>query len=124
MSKVISFSQFQRAQHLSFLEQKKREYQEREDYLGRLRRLLFQIEAQMRQAEILQLELFLQVARHFQLPVELPVHGDRFSLQRAFVENPLLFALAEYFAGRLGAEECLERIARLAGWSPPEPAEA
>ena len=43
MSKIIPFSQLARAQHLNFLEHKRREYQEREDYLARLRRLLFQM---------------------------------------------------------------------------------
>ena len=120
MSKIIPFSQLQRAQHLNFLEHKRREYQEREDYLARLRRLLFQIEGQMRQAEILQLDLFIQLAKHFQVAMELPDQGDRLAFQRVFVENPFLFTLTEFFAGRLTPEECLDKIALLAPkQSPP-----
>ncbi len=114
MSKIIPFSQLVRAQHLNFLEHKRREYQEREDYLARLRRLLFQIEGQMRQAEILQMDLFLQSAKHFQIPMEFPTQGDRLAVQRAFVENPFLFTLTEFFAGRLTTEECFEKIVSLA----------
>lgn len=110
MSKIIPFSQLARAQHLNFLEHKRREYQEREDYLARLRRLFFQIEGQMRQAEVLQLDLFIQAAKHFQVKMELPIQGDRLALQRVFVENPFLSALTEFFAGRLTAEECYEKI--------------
>ncbi len=110
MSKIIPFSQLARAQHLNFLEHKRREYQEREDYLARLRRLLFQIEGQMRQAEILQLDLFLQSAKHFQVKLELPIQGDRLALQRLFAEHPFLYAVTEFFAGRFTAEQCLEKI--------------
>ena len=110
MSKIIPFSQLARAQHLNFLEHKNREYREREDYIARLRRLLFQIEGQMRQAEVMQLDLFIQAAKHFQVNMELPIQGDRLALQRLFTENPFLFALTEFFAGRLSAEECLEKI--------------
>ena len=113
MSKIIPFSQLARAQHLNFLEHKRREYQEREDYLVRLRRLLFQIEGQMRQAEVLQLDLFLQSAKHFQVNLELPIQGDRLALQRVFAENPFLFSLTEFFAGRLTPEECLDKIDHL-----------
>lgn len=114
MDKVIPFGQLAKAQQLHYLEHKRREYQEREDYLQRLRRLLFQIEAQMRQAEILQLDLFRQTARHFNIELDFPAHGDRLSLQRFFVENPFLFTLTEFFANRLTPEECLEKIAALA----------
>ncbi|MDI6852414.1 MAG: hypothetical protein QME75_02250 [Deltaproteobacteria bacterium] len=110
MSKIIPFSQLARAQHLHFLEHKRREYQEREDYLTRLRRLLFQIEGQMRQTEVLQQDVFLQAAKHFQIDLAFPSQGDRLALQRFFVENPFAFALTEFFAGRLTAEECLEKI--------------
>ena len=110
MSKIIPFDQLARAQHLNFLEHKRRDYQEREDYLARLRRLLFQIEGQMRQAEVLQLDLFLQVAKHFQVNVELPIQGDRLAMQRVFTEDPFLASLAELFTGRLTTEECLEKI--------------
>jgi len=110
VSKVISFSQLAKAQHLNFLEHKRREHQEREDYLKRLQRLLFEVEGQMRQAEVLQLDLFLQMAKHFQIPLEIPPQGDRFTLQRLFRENPFLSTLTEYFAGRLTAEECYRKI--------------
>jgi len=110
VSKIIPFSQLARAQHLNFLEHKRREYQEREDYLARLRRLLFQIEGHMRQAEVLQIDLFIQAAKHFQVKMELPSQGDRLAFQRAFAENPFLLALTEFFAGRLTTEECFEKI--------------
>jgi hypothetical protein len=110
MSKIIPFDQLARAQHLNFLEHKRRDYQEREDYLNRLRRLLFQIEGQMRQAELLQLDVFLQTAKHFQVNLELPIQGDRLAMQRVFGENPFLTGLSEFFAGRLTPEECLEKI--------------
>jgi len=110
MSKIIPFQQLARAQHQNFLEHKRREYQEREDYLARLRRLLFQIEGQMRQAEVLQLDLFLQAAKHFQVNLEIPIQGDRLAVQRVFAEDPFLSSLTEFFAGRLTAEECLEKI--------------
>jgi hypothetical protein len=110
VSKIIPFSQLARAQHLNFLDHKRREYQEREDYLARLRRLLFQIEGQMRQAEVLQLDLFLQSAKHFQVKIELPIQGDRLALQRLFAENPFLYAVTEFFAGRFTAEQCLEHL--------------
>jgi hypothetical protein len=110
MSKIIPFEQLARAQHLNFLEHKRRDYQEREDYLARLRRLLFQIEGQMRQTEVQQLEVFLQAAKHFQINLELPIQGDRLAMQRVFAEDPFLAGLSEFFAGRLTTEECLEKI--------------
>jgi hypothetical protein len=110
MSKIIPFEQLARAQHLNFLEHKRRDYQERDDYLTRLRRLLFQIEGQMRQAEVLQMEIFLQTAKHFQMNLELPIQGDRLALQHAFAENPFLASLSEFLTGRLTPEECLEKI--------------
>jgi hypothetical protein len=110
MSKIIPFDQLARAQHLNFLEHKRRDYQEREDYLARLRRLLFQIEGQMRQAEVQQLEVFLQTAKHLQLNLELPIQGDRLAMQRVFEENPFLAALSEFLTGRLTPLECLEKI--------------
>lgn len=120
MSKIIPFSQLARAQHLNFLEHKRREYQEREDYLGRLRRLLFQIEGQMRQAEVLQLDLIMQMAKHFQMNLELPVPGDRLAMQRLFAENPFLANLMEFLGGRLTPGECLEKIERLAKEPAPK----
>ncbi len=113
MSKIIPFSQLAKAQHVSFLEHKRREYLEREDYLARLRRLLFQVEGQMRQAEVLQLDLFLQAARHFHLNLTLPSQGDRLAHQLFFAENPFLQALTAFFHGHLTAEECLEKIKAL-----------
>lgn len=110
MSKIIPFSQLARAQNLNLLEHKRREYQEREDYLGRLRRLLFQIEGQMRQAEVLQLDVFIQAAKQFNVKLELPIQGDRLATQRVFQENTFLSALVDFFAGRLTPEECLEKI--------------
>ena len=114
MSKIIPFSQLAKAQHLNFLEHKRRDYQEREDYLQRLRRLLFQIEGQMRQTEVLQLDLFHQAAKHFQIELEFPSQGDRLAFQRFFTENPFVVTLTEFFAGRLTPEECLEKINALA----------
>jgi hypothetical protein len=114
VSKIIPFSQLAKAQHLNFLEHKRREYREREDYLTRLRRLLFQIEGQMRQTELMQLDLFHQAAKHFQIDLEFPSQGDRLAFQRFFMENPFVFALTEFFAGRLSVEECLEKINALA----------
>ncbi len=113
MSKIIPFDQLARAQHLNFLEHKRRDYQEREDYLARLRRLLFQIEGQMRQTEVQQLEVFLEAAKHFQVNVELPIQGDRLAMQRAFTEDLFLASLSEFLTGRLSAEECLEKIDRI-----------
>jgi len=113
VGKIIPFSQLARAQHLNFLEHKRREHKERDDYLVRLRRLLFQLEGQMRQAEVLQIDLFIQMAKHFQLKLEFPSQGDRLALHRFFVENPFLNILSEFFAGRLTAEECHEKITAL-----------
>ena len=112
--KVIPFSELAKHQHLHFLEHKGREYREREDYLGRLRKLLFQVEGQMRQAEVMQMDLILQAARHFNLTLEIPNQGDRLALQRFFQENPFLAILTEFFAQRLSAADCLEKIAALA----------
>jgi len=110
VSKIIPFSQLAKAQHLNFLEHKRREYQEREDYLQRLRRLLFQIEGQMRQAEVLQLDLIQQAAKHFQIELTFPNQGDRLAYQRFFTENPFVSVLTEFFAGHLAVEEVLEKI--------------
>jgi hypothetical protein len=112
--KVIPFKELARHQHLHFLEHKGREYREREDYLGRLRKLLFQVEGQMRQAEVEQLDLILQAARHFNFTLQFPNQGDRLALQRFFREDPFLAILTEFFAQRLTADECLEKISALA----------
>ncbi|MCX5893139.1 MAG: hypothetical protein NTW80_09245 [Deltaproteobacteria bacterium] len=113
MTKVISYRTLVRQQQLNFLKHKDREYREREDYLGRTRKLLFQLEAQMRQAEMQQLEVFREVAAHFKLPLNFPDLGDRVGLQRFFATNPFLKALQEFFAGRLSAEECHQSITAL-----------
>lgn len=113
MSKIIPYSTLLRQQHVSFLRHKNREYQEREDYLTGLRKLLFQVEGQMRQAEIQQLEVFREMAGHFKIDLKLPDLGDRVGLQEAFATNPFLTALQEFFAGRLTAEGCGEKILAL-----------
>ena len=113
MAKVISYSSLARQQHLNFLKHKGREYREREEYLGRVRKLLFQVEAQMRQAEIQQLEVFRELAAHFKIPLSFPDLGDRLGLQRFFASNPFVVAVQEYFADRLSAEECYQRIMAL-----------
>ena len=110
MSKVIPFSELARQQHLNFLNHKRREYQEREDYLLRLRRLLFQIEGQMRQAEIQQMDLLQQMAAHFHIPLKFPDLGDRVALQTFFADHPFLIALLEFFGERLSTEDCLGKI--------------
>ena len=119
MSKIIPYSTLLHQQHVSFLRHKHREYQEREDYLQGLRKLLFQVEGQMRQAEIQQLEVFREMAGHFKMALKFPDLGDRVSLQEAFTTNPLLIALKEFFAGRLTAEACSEKILALQEESPP-----
>ena len=110
MSKVISYSTLARQHQLNFLKHKVREYRENDDYLLRLRKLLFQVEAQMRQAEIQQLEVFREIAAHFKIPLPLPDLGDRLGIQQFFAANPFLQALQDYFHGRLSAEDCLQRI--------------
>lgn len=118
MSKIIPYSTLLRQQHISFLRHKHREYQEREDYLSGLRKLLFQVEGQMRQAEIQQLEVFREMAGHFKVPLKFPDLGDRVGLQEVFTTNPFLTALKEFFAGRLTPEECCETILALQEGSP------
>jgi hypothetical protein len=119
MSKIIPYGTLARQQHLSFLKHKNREYREREDYLLELRKLLFQIEAQMRQAEFQQLEVFREMVEHFKIPLQFPDLGDRIGLQEIFATHPFLTALKEFFAGRLSPEECYEKIAGLQEPSPP-----
>jgi hypothetical protein len=118
VSKIIPYSTLLRQQHVSFLRHKHREYQEREDYLLGLRKLLFQVEGQMRQAEIQQLEVFREMAGHFKVDLKFPDLGDRVGLQELFATNPFLAALKEFFAGRLGADECCEKIMALMDESP------
>ena len=118
MSKIIPYRTLVRQQHVSFLRHKRREYQEREDYLLRLRKLLFKIEAQMRQAEIQQLEVFREMSTHFKISLQFPDLGDRLNYQRLFSSNPFLGALQEFFAGRLTADECCDKILALQEESP------
>jgi hypothetical protein len=117
VSNIIPYQTLVRQQHLSYLKHQSKEYREREDYLLRLRRLLFQVEAQLRQAEMQQLEAFQQIADHFQIPLRFPDLGDRLGLQEFFRTDPLLLILQDFFAGRLSAEECLQRLSALT--SPP-----
>ena len=115
MSKVIPFSDLSRLQHLNFLEHKRREYQEQEVYLRRLRKLLFQMEGQMRQAEILQLDIFNQAAKHFQLPREVLGSKDRLQTHQAFTDSPFLSTLKNFFADHLTLEEAYQQIMTLRG---------
>lgn len=119
MSKIIPFATLARQQHLSFLKHQEREYREREEYLARSRKLLFKIEAQMRQAEVLQLETFREMARHFQIPLAFPDLGDRLGLQEFFATQPFLVTLQAFFAGRLSPEECYRQIMELKGEATP-----
>jgi hypothetical protein len=113
MSKIIPYATLARQQQVSFLKHKSREYQEREDYLLKLRKMLFQIEAQMRQSELQQLEVFREMVAHFKVPLQFPDLGDRVGLQEIFATHPFLISLKEFFAGRLTAEECSEKIMAL-----------
>jgi hypothetical protein len=110
VAKIIHYSKLVRQHHLNFLEHKRREYREREDYLVRLRKLFFNIEAQMRQAELQQLEVFRQLADHFKVPLEFPNLGDRVGLQQLFASHPFLFTLQEFFEARQTKEECCQKI--------------
>jgi hypothetical protein len=120
VSKIIPYSTLVHQQQASFLRHKNREYQEREDYLRRLRKLLFQVEGQMRQTEIQQLEIFREVAGHFKVDLQLPDLGDRVGLQEAFATHPFLTTLREFFAGRLSIDACCEKILGLQK-APPAP---
>jgi hypothetical protein len=113
VSKIIPYSTLLRQQHVSFLRHKHREYQEREEYLMHLRKLLFQVEGQMRQAEIQQLEVFREIGGHFKIDLKFPDLGDRVGLQEVFATDPFLTALKEFFAGRLTSDECCETILAL-----------
>ena len=118
MSKVIPFSELSRQHKLNLLDHKRREYQEREIYLNRLRKLLFQVEGQMRQAEIEQMELYHAVLDDFQLEVVFPNWGDRVGLQRLFKEHPALVSITEFLEERLASQECYERLMKLKDTSP------
>lgn len=113
MSKVIPFSELSRQHKLHLLDHRRKEYQEREAYLQRLRRLLFQVEGQMRQAEIEQLELYFQLLKEFQIEIQLPDLGDRVGLQRLFQEHPALLILREFLEGNLSPESCYDRLSHL-----------
>lgn len=113
MSNVIPFSELSRQHRLNLLEHKRREYQERENYLHRLRKLLFQVEGQMRQAELEQMELYHAVLAGFDIQVTFPNLGDRIGLQRLFREHPALTTLTAYLEERLSPEECYERLMQL-----------
>jgi hypothetical protein len=113
VSKIIPYSTLLRQQHVSFLKHQYRDYQEREDYLKGLRKLLFQVEGQMRQAELQQLEVFQEMAGHFKVDLKFPDLGDRVGLQEVFATHPFLLALKAFFAGRLTVEECCEKILAL-----------
>jgi hypothetical protein len=118
MSKVIPFSELSRQHKLNLLDHKRQEFQERETYLNRLRKLLFQVEGQMRQAEIEQMELYHAVLDDFQLEVVFPNWGDRVGLQRLFKEHPALVAITEFLEERLAPEECYERLMQLKDTKP------
>jgi hypothetical protein len=113
VSKIIPYSTLVRQQQESYLRHKNREYQEREDYLQGLRKLLFQIEAQMRQAEFQQLEVFREMVEHFKVPLKFPDLGDRVGFQEIFTSHPFLVALQDFFGDRLTAEECFAKIEAL-----------
>ena len=122
MSKVISYRALARQQQINYLKQKDREYREREDFLGRTQKLLFQLEAQLRQAEMQQLEVFRELAAYFKIPLNFPDLGDRVGLQRWFATDPFLQTLQAFFAGRLAVEECHRKVMELQG-SPGPPRE-
>jgi hypothetical protein len=113
MSKVIPFSELSRQHRLHLLEHKRREYQEREQYLQRLRKLLFQVEGQMRQAEAEQMALYHAVLEGFDLQINFPDLGDRIGLQRLFREHPALVTLTAFLEDRLTPQECYQRLTDL-----------
>lgn len=120
MSNVIPFSELSRQHKLNLLDHKRREFQERELYLNRLRKLLFQVEGQMRQAEVEQVELYHGLLDEFQLTVEFPNWGDRVGLQRLFKEHPALVTLTEFLEERLTPEDCYQRLVALKTPSTPD----
>jgi len=113
MGVVIPYRDLARQHQLNVLEHKRREYREREDYLAHLRKLLFKIEGQMRQVEILQLQVFRDLAENLKLPLTFPDLGDRVGLQELFATHPLLVILKEFLAARLSAEECLQKAVEM-----------
>ncbi len=115
MAEIISYDRLARKHFVNLLEHTRRDYQEREDYLGRLRKLFFQVEAQMRQAELQQLEVFRQLADNFKLPLKFPDLGDRVALEDFFATDPYLAVFKAFLAGRLTPEECYQKIISLKG---------
>ena len=113
MGKIIPYSDLARQHRFNLLAHKRREYREREDYLARLRKLFFKIEGQMRQAEILQLQVFRDLAENLKIPLEFPNLGDRVALEEFFATNPFLLILKEFLAERLSPEECFEKVTEL-----------
>ena len=113
MAEIIPYGDLARQHQLNLLEHKRREYREREDYLARLRKLLFQVEGQMRQAEMLQLQVFRDLGEAFKIPLKFPDLGDRVGLQEFFVTDPFLLLLKDFLAERLSAKECREKILEL-----------
>jgi hypothetical protein len=118
VSKIVPFATLVRQQQTSYLRHKHSENQERQDYLAELRKLAFKVEAQMRQAEFQQLEMFREMADHFKIPLNFPDLGDRVGFQDYFASNPFLTLLREYFGGRLSEEECWEKLLALQGDTP------
>jgi hypothetical protein len=113
MAEIISYRDLARQHQLNLLGHKRREYREREDYLGRLRKLLFQVEGQMRQAEILQLQVFRDLSEGLKIPLKFPDLGDRVALQEMFTTNPFLLILKEFLAERLSVKECYDQLMEL-----------
>ncbi len=113
MGKVIPYSDLARQHQLNFLAHKRRDYRERKDYLTGLRKLLFQVEGQMRQAELRQLQVFQDLAENLKLPLQFPSLGDRVALEEFFATNPFLLVLKDFLGERLSAEECLQRLEEL-----------
>jgi len=113
MSKVIPFSELNRQHKLQLLNHKRQEYQERENYLARLRKLLFQVEAQMRQAEMEQFQLYHAILDNFHLGITFPNLGDRVGLQQLFTQHPALTTLTDFLEEHLTPEQCFEKLEQL-----------
>jgi hypothetical protein len=122
MAEIISYLDLARQHQLNLLGHKRREYREREDYLGRLRKLLFQVEGQMRQAEILQLQVFRDLSEGLKIPLEFPSLGDRVALQEMFATDPFLLILKEFLEERLSVKDCYDKLMELRQnlTAPPE----
>jgi hypothetical protein len=118
MGKVIPYGDLARQHRLNLLAHKRREYREREDYLAGLRKLLFQVEGQMRQAEMRQLQVFQDLAENLKISLKFPDLGDRVAMQEFFATNPFLLILKDFLAERLSPEECLQSLTELPQKSP------